>query len=69
MNTATVSIRQEIRNVLSDSSMNKGGLAKKVSGLLPEAGINRVRGEIDIMARKGNIKIDPGNKGAKICSL
>jgi RecA-family ATPase len=69
MNTATVSIRDEIRNVLSGGQMNKGDLAGKVSSLLPDVGTNHVRDEIELMARKGKIKIEQGYKGSKICSL
>lgn len=69
MDTATISIRTEIKNVLSDDEMNKGSLAEKVSTLLPKVGINRIRDEIDIMGRIGEIKIEPGFKGSKICKL
>ena len=69
MNTAKVTIREAVRNALGEEELNKTNLAKKVSSLLPDIGTNRVRDEIDMMARNKLIKMDPGEKGAKICSL
>ncbi len=67
--TATIAIENEILDILQDGPINKTNLAAKVSDSLPKVGQNRVRDVIEVLALRGKIKIDPGYKGSKLCSL